>query len=265
MEQAVYDAKTDESKSVNLYHYLLSRPTGDAQYVPREKMHFHNAVELVVIESGRYRAWVNEKPVTLSRGDVLFVQRGEAHRYENLSASLAHCLNVPQELFESLHLPRKLPMVIRGDSKSNRLSRIFHEAHRRWDSASEQYKIGFVYTVFGVILQSFPLENLDKDKNTDKFTEILKYLEEHFREQISLDDLTERFGYSKSYFSRTFNRLTGMNLREFLNRRRITEALKMKAEHPSVPWVHISVNVGFESWSTFARAYKRYGGNDLTE
>ena len=264
MDDAVYEAKIDEKDAVKLFLYRNETEESDAG-VPQMDLHFHSAVEFVLVESGKYRAWVNGDTFTLSHGDLLFVEKNLPHAYENLGGAVVHCVDVADSLFEALHLPRKLPRVIRGDNKCNRLYRLINEAHKLWGAASEQYKIGFVYSWLGLILRLFPLEALDSNRRDERFADVLRYIEEHFREQISLDDLTERFGYSKSYFSRTFNRVTGVNLREFLNRRRIAEALKIKAENPSMPWVHITVGVGFESWSTFARAYKRYGGDDLTE
>ena len=265
MADAIYDAKTDDAQEIQLYRFLTKKNIELSDVVANVEPHFHDAIELIVVESGKYRAWVNGETFTLSRGDILFVDAGVQHAYQHVNYEAVHCINVPLALFENLHFPKKIPRVIRGENKSGRLVRLFNEAQRAWESATEQYKVGFVYSVFGAILQLFPLNTPEINRREDRFNEVLKYVEEHFREQISLDDLTERFGYSKSYFSRTFNSVTGVNLREFLNRRRITEALKIKAENPSVPWVHITVGVGFESWSTFARAYKRYGGKDELE
>jgi AraC-like DNA-binding protein len=208
---------------------------------------------------------VDGNTFTLRKGDILFVDSHLPHSYESLGEAIVHFVSLSESFFEGLHFPRKIPRVLRAEQKSNFLFRLFKEATEGWENTSEQYKLGFAYSLCGALLRSYPLQFPNEQPNEERFTDVLKYIEEHFRETLTLDDLTHRFGYSKSYFSRTFNKVTGVNLREFLNRCRINEALRMKEANPSIPWVHITANVGFESWSTFARAYKRYCGNNVID
>jgi AraC-like DNA-binding protein len=53
----------------------------------------------------------------------------------------------------------------------------------------------------------------------------------------------------------------GMNLREYVNRLRITIADNIKKENPNITLSEIAERVGYNSWVTFYRAYNRYSTN----
>lgn len=89
------------------------------------------------------------------------------------------------------------------------------------------------------------------------------YVEEHFREKITLSQLANKFGYASSYFSRTFNEFAGISLREYVNRLRIVETLKLKKMNENLPWAKIASKVGYVSLNTFYRAYAKYAPPDL--
>ena len=65
--------------------------------------------------------------------------------------------------------------------------------------------------------------------------------------------------YEPTYLSRVFNKYFGLNLREYLNRYRISEYIKIKGKNPSEPNCKIAREVGFISDNTFYRALNKYG------
>ena len=263
MTSGFYELNADVQQPITFHSYRHeANPTQDAEECVG--LHFHTAIEIVFVESGRYRARVDGNAYTLTRGDILFVNPHLPHSFEKIGDTVIHTLLVQEPLFQTLNFPKKLPRIVRADGKNSYMLRLFKEAASVWEQQSEQYKIGFLYSLCGALLRYYPLSPLEGERQEEQFLDVLKYIEEHFREPLTLEELTQKFGYSKSYFSRTFNKVTDVNLREFLNRRRITEALRIKESNPSLAWVHIATNVGFESWSTFSRAYKRYyNKNDL--
>ena len=86
----------------------------------------------------------------------------------------------------------------------------------------------------------------------------LMYINENYRDEITLDEVSRKLGYSKNYFSFLFNKFTGMNLREYINSRRVNEFERLKAANPSVPTYVLAEESGFSNSKTFYRAYKKY-------
>ena len=56
-----------------------------------------------------------------------------------------------------------------------------------------------------------------------------------------------------------------MNLRECLNRCRINNAVRIIKENPKLPLWSVAEKVGYESFVTFYRAYKRYSEDNVEE
>ena len=78
-------------------------------------------------------------------------------------------------------------------------------------------------------------------------------------EQIQLygvpEKLCEITGMTKSYFSKLFEVFTGMSFNDYLNQKRISFAEKLLI-YPDLSTTDISMKVGYNSLSTFNRAFR---------
>ena len=127
-----------------------------------------------------------------------------------------------------------------------------------WDAEDEAIKRGFTDLLLGLMRKFYPMEAVKNAKTTQAFIEVLKYINEHFREEITLGTLADRFGYVKNYLSGLFNKFTGMKLREYINRRRVNEFYRLKGLHPEAPVCLLAEQCGFSSLNTFYRVLHRY-------
>lgn len=81
------------------------------------------------------------------------------------------------------------------------------------------------------------------------------YIRSHCHEPLNLDQVAEKTGFSKYYFSRLFKTYTQMSFIEYLNRCRVSEAEKLLAD-PSKTVTEVAMDCGFNSISTFNRVFK---------
>ncbi len=88
--------------------------------------------------------------------------------------------------------------------------------------------------------------------------DILQYLDAHLTEDISIDDLAERFFLSKYHMMRLFRRETGDSIHGYLSDRRLFYAKALMAQGVSA--TEACFRSGWRSYSSFTRAYgKRFG------
>ncbi|MBI9075939.1 MAG: helix-turn-helix domain-containing protein [Desulfatibacillum sp.] len=92
--------------------------------------------------------------------------------------------------------------------------------------------------------------------------EILKiqeWLQGHYREKISLDDLASRFSMSERTFKRRFKKATGGSPLGYLQKVRI-EAAKGYLEQSNRTLEEVVFNSGYEDVSFFRKLFKRHTG-----
>ena len=78
-------------------------------------------------------------------------------------------------------------------------------------------------------------------------------------ESLTLEGLAAAFGYSKNYFSAMFNRVTGMHLKDYVNRLRLQRAkARLDSKNRSETVLEIASDCGFNSLNTFYRALRRH-------
>ena len=89
--------------------------------------------------------------------------------------------------------------------------------------------------------------------------ESIRWLEAHYAERITIDQLTTFMGYGKSRLFSLFKDLTGLSPIDYLNRHRINKATTLLAETDK-PVFQIARMVGFENPTFFTKLFHRYMG-----
>ena len=87
---------------------------------------------------------------------------------------------------------------------------------------------------------------------------IIAYLNEHLAEEISLQDLAERFYISPNHLNRVFRQATGTTVINYVNHKRIALARQLMRHNQTA--AEAAANVGFRDYSTFYRVYKKLVG-----
>ena len=88
-----------------------------------------------------------------------------------------------------------------------------------------------------------------------KFDGITEYINEHYTEQISLEDLAAFAGFSKYHFSRIFKEYYQMSLPEYITSLRVSRATEL-LENPELSIMDVALQSGFSSLPSFNRTFK---------
>jgi AraC-like DNA-binding protein len=97
------------------------------------------------------------------------------------------------------------------------------------------------------------------DKDLKPMQKALKYLEDNYTDEITLDTISEYAGLSPFYFSRLFKTTTGTNFNTYVKQLRINNAeylIKTTSEHI----IDIAYQAGFKSIRTFNRTFMKIRG-----
>lgn len=89
-----------------------------------------------------------------------------------------------------------------------------------------------------------------------KFDHIRAFIDDHYREKLSLDLLSDKFYVSKFYLSREFKRVYGVNLINYISEKRVSQAkLMLRFTNKSVE--QIGHETGFPDTGYFIKVFKK--------
>lgn len=89
--------------------------------------------------------------------------------------------------------------------------------------------------------------------------DIKDYLDEHWKEKFSLDDLSEKFFINKFYLTRLFKNQYGVSILNYILRIKITHA-KQQLRFTNKTIEAVGIDCGFEDANYFSRSFKKVEG-----
>ena len=117
------------------------------------------------------------------------------------------------------------------------------------------------YGVIDVLITEYSLKQPATRKllENTKMDRVLLYLNMHYKEKITLEDICKKFFYANSTFSRNFKQQTGTNFIQYLNELRIHSAVsELMATDHSV--TEIALDNGFSDTAVFNKVFKKIIG-----
>ncbi len=226
--------------------------------------HFHNSTELIIVADGEYVVYTDGEKRTLKAGSINFVESFKPHSSgsEGNDRDLEVYVLVISDTYLSKvrDIDKKtFPPFLEGNPVGfAEIRELLNWNFQKKRVLNEEMKIGFVTSLFGLLKRYFPFIDKVEEKNSKMLIGIMKYISEHYTEEVTLELLAKEVKYEATYLSRTFNSFFGMNLREYLNRYRISEFLKLRSKNPDTPTYKLAKDCGFVSENTFYRAYNKY-------
>ena len=115
---------------------------------------------------------------------------------------------------------------------------------------------GYLYVILGIVLDNVFLTETDSSFDAELSSALLIYLNQNFRKKITLNTLSNKFGYSKSYLSRFFKKNLGIGFNSYVNILRLRHYLLLMHEKKHTN-TYCAFESGFDSMATFYRVFKQ--------
>ncbi len=102
-------------------------------------------------------------------------------------------------------------------------------------------------------------EDNKADLQDETCLEMIKYIEENYRDKISITDLEGSLHYSESMLNKKFKESSSMTFNDYLNRYRITRAMEFLRDE-DLAISDIAFRCGFSNQKYFSKVFKKYLG-----
>ena len=223
--------------------------------------HTHPYYHMFYIHSGCGCFVVDGKQYELTTGQTLLVPRHVAHSYTNPNNETMEYL----EIKFSMSQPVFDDPVITGDPLAGMLFQQILKEYSDLQGLADQAAAAYLQAIMQVLTQQDRYRKqrqfrfIDASSYNELSQTIIRYLEEHFGEDITLDGLAELLGYHKSYLCVAFKKDTQATIMDFLNMIRIRRAAELivYSDHSLTQVADIC---GFASVSHFNRVFVKYVG-----
>ena len=258
MENLVYEYNRDKGTHLHVFP-----GNNNTSY-----RHFHRSIEILYVTSGEVMTTVGDESFVTEPDEIIFVHRYYIHSFRPKTQYKKYILIIPakyegdiDKVLKSSTLPPKL-----GDKEFNKREILpYFELLVNNKGLPDLVKKGYVSVVIGMLFSHYPALPIKTPVNIELMVDVLRYIDEHSREPLTLESVASHFGYNKHYFSRIFNRYIGESLVNYINVVRLSSFMQLAKQEENPQISRIASECGFESMPTFYRCFMRiYGESPKT-
>lgn len=236
--------------------------------------HFHYVNEIILVSSGSAEFTVNGESFLASENHIFFLSSLEEHSVEIVDAPYERYVILLSNKFIFNHfLIPEIMAVLSNHSldfeynfhlDEQSFAKIEDSCRKLLTEYSEKmlyWEDAFASLVTQILidfLRMYPLEDIASiTKQSSQMLEIQKYINNHFNDDISLQNLSKKFFISESQLSRNFKEFTGRNLSNYIIATRLLKA-KEQLLSSNEPIHKIANEVGYSNANHFSRIFKNY-------
>ncbi|SHI02628.1 AraC family transcriptional regulator [Clostridium grantii] len=238
--------------------------------------HLNDSYEIFMALSNNIKYFVEGSMYELSKGDIIITTDLEVHRPQVINSDPyeRRFIQFKPQFFSQILDAEYNPLKIftrRVAGKGNKISLSLHKNTpilSYFDSIGDCYKKGdaknnllmYSYMIQLLIcLDEIYIANtnsLKTLKNIDnRVTKVLTFIEDNYKNKISLDILCESLFIDKFYMSHLFKEATGFTIVEYIQSKRIQNAKKLIMQGKSM--TEVCYSSGFEDYSNFYKTFKK--------
>ena len=236
--------------------------------------HYHDFHKIIVFISGKVTYHIEGKAYHLKPRDILLVSQGAIHKpeidpsvpYERYIFWIRDDLSC-QELntcFQKAN-DRSFNLVRADSALQERLKDLLPEIEQTLQNKhfGDTVLRNALFTQFMIYINRIFLRTSSSpDKKTyssdTQVEQLLKYINRNLSENLSIDQLANRFFFSKYHMMRKFKNETGYTIHNYITSKRLLMARSLISQ--GIPVMKAALASGFHDYTTFVRAYKKQFG-----
>lgn len=246
---ALYENRENEFE---LYHKR-------SKHVPP---HLHGAIEMIYVTNGSLEIGIRQELFHMEKGDFALVFPEVIHHYQVFSSeySTATYLLVTPLMSGSYNtllqqkIPRN-PVIPREKLHPDIVYAMEHLDPVEDGATADMVHQAFLLIILARALPQLDLMDRSDLQDDDLIYRTVRYIAEHFTENISLTSMATDLYVSPFTLSRVFSNTFHRNFNRYLNETRLQYACTLLGQTDQTI-TEICMNTGFESQRTFNRVFQ---------
>ncbi len=236
----------------------------------RVTKHWHDTVEIFVVFEGEIDFYINASYFGLSKGRFIIVNSNEVHSIDVPKENFTIVVQIPPEEFERFKEGEYMLFSHTSegykeqDAQFVRLVRQMYTAYAEKRYGYELEVLGDYYRLLHFLVTKYRAKDVDgeqrkKNRQMKKLYRITSYIQEHYREDVTLETVAGIFGFSPTYLSRIFKKYANVNYKTYVLNVRVEYAYK-ELVNTGQSINKIAESCGFPDGRSFTKAFAaRFG------
>ncbi|WP_257206887.1 AraC family transcriptional regulator [Bacillus pseudomycoides] len=204
----------------------------------------------------------------LSEGDVLLINQCHVHEVIGLDRNIIATFLIPfSYLKEKIARADEISFDCYSGDKERRhaldlVRRLLAEMVQLMYQKGDAYEIDMqirMLEVLSILLKQFKVSasaGIMNEKYMERMLRIITYIEDHYKEPITLQAIAEREFLSIPYLSKFFSDNIGLNFQSYLTSIRLKYTVEELLHNGEIPIADIALKHGFPNAKSFYTAFK---------
>lgn len=229
--------------------------------------HLHLDVELLYVKRGRFAVQAGDEEYRMEEGELLLLIPNTIHAYRTLTApeQTRYVLVIAQPACAGDYQNRLLTAhpvcpLVKGASLHPDVPYALDALVNGGEKQESQDVLRLFFQL--ILARIFPVMDWENQEHVlphSLASQVICYISQHYRENVSLETLAVRFGVSRYHLSRLFSRTIRSGFYAYLHSLRVNYA-KGQLQNTSQDILTIAMDSGFENQQTFNRVFKALCG-----
>jgi AraC-like DNA-binding protein/mannose-6-phosphate isomerase-like protein (cupin superfamily) len=244
------------------------------------ELHDHSAVEILLTLEGSVTYTVDDIVYQVRKGEVLIIPPDMQHALSMGEESSRYLFLFEPEGILSMRDIKTLtpyfhrPFHLRDGSEAHvrirelllKLKDVYEKRELMWNTVCYSYLLR-VYAILGQRYLNGVRNRIPdggRIVESEVITASMTYINNHYKQDLSLEDVAEFAGFSRYYFSRSFKKQTGYSFKDYLCQKRLQVAMDLLIRTDK-SMKDVAVESGFGSVATFNRVFREKKGCTPTQ
>lgn len=238
--------------------------------------HWHDAAELIYILEGNFQISVNNRSFELEKGGMVYINGGDIHSiHAGQVSSRLLTLQISPTCFDMFACSKTMHLSVLGPPSTEKekavcsaLLWLIHDELEQPERSSFR-TLGRLFKLLASVeaAENGPCYSLQKtlpESDIGVIRKAIDFINKNFHDELTLQNLADRFGISYHRMSRMFKKVSRRNFNEYLIFLRVHRAKQLLLD-TNIPITEISQRAGFSDHKQLIHALQKHCGVTPTE
>ncbi len=238
-------------------------------YLENMPNHWHKGIEIILVLSGSVDIVHGGEQSSLCEDDLIVINKKSIHSLSSTNGCSLVSLQIGTD--ELLGMEHNDDYFVCDSSKSNDKGRFYSikkllaelvKANSNENADNRYYNLSTLYAIYGELRKKFAADSLSRPQTKKYFTRltsIVEYIENHYKEGITLRDIAKDQHLTVPYLSSFIEKYLGVSFLTYYNELRLERAVaNMLTSDRSIE--EIALNNGFSDPRSFVKLFKKKYG-----